>query len=63
MYVGLLGCGVRVRGGGVCGAVTVEGRWGMSAVEVMAGGVPLLLWLVEVKGGISGGAGCQDPPS
>lgn len=63
MYVGLLGCGAGVSGEVVCGAVTVVGRWGRSVVGVMTGGVPLLLWLVVVKGGIFGGAGCQDPPS
>lgn len=63
MYVELLECGAGVSGEVVCGAVIVVGRWGRSVVGVMTGGVPLLLWSVVVKGGISGGAGCQDPPS
>lgn len=59
----LLECGVVENGAVECvGVIEVERRE-RSVVEVMIGGVPLLLWLVEVKGGISVGVGCPDPPS
>ena len=59
----LLVCGATGNGAVECVEETEVGRRGKFVVGVMTGGVPLLLWLVEVKGGISGGAGCRDPPS
>lgn len=56
-------CGVTGNGAVECVEVTEEGRWERSVVGVMTGWVPLLLWLVEVKGRISVGAGCPDTPS
>lgn len=56
-------CGAVGNGVVECEEVTEVGMWGRSGVGMMTGGVPLLLWLVEVKGGISGAAGCRDPPS